>query len=163
MIILDVEASGLAQDSYPIEVAWQHRYNPKLRDGFLIRPAAHWIYWDEYAEHQIHHIPRSDLMAHGVSIEEAANRLNAALTEQAVYSDVPEYDRLWIRKLFRDAQIEMGFQVMSVFDLIHPARIQRFHHYHGQKLITHRAADDVRSIIETLNYVEPSSPGSVTF
>lgn len=38
MIILDIEASGLALESYPIEVAWQHRFNSAKHDSFLIRP-----------------------------------------------------------------------------------------------------------------------------
>ncbi|UZE94500.1 hypothetical protein [Alkalimarinus alittae] len=50
MIIFDVEASGLSDDSYPIEVAWQDSNDPECFDSFLINPNETWKHWDDYAE-----------------------------------------------------------------------------------------------------------------
>ena len=155
MIIMDIEASGLAKESYPIEIAWQHRYNPKCCDSFLIQPACEWTYWDEFAEREIHHIHRSDLSAFGIEVGKAAIRLNTQLSGQHVYSDAPTYDRQWLRKLFVSAGIDMEFKVMSVFGLIHPAKVQQYHHHYDRTPTTHRAKDDVEHIISSLNFTAP--------
>tara|TARA_Y100000589_G_C27029193_1_gene578260 strand:- start:93 stop:560 length:468 start_codon:yes stop_codon:yes gene_type:complete len=155
LIIIDVEASGLGPESYPIEVAWQHRYNHKLSDNFLIKPAAEWSHWNEYAERHVHHIPQALLVADGIEIEVATNRLNTALKKQSVYSDAVEYDRRWLRKLFASVGTEMDFQVKSIFGLMHPAKVEAYHRYHSSRAKVHRAADDVSAIVASLNYIAP--------
>ena len=75
MIIFDVEASGLSDDSYPIEVAWQDGTNEDLFDSFLIKPCDSWVHWDDYAEQEIHHISRNTLHSEGISITESCIRL----------------------------------------------------------------------------------------
>jgi hypothetical protein len=152
MIILDIEASGLNLESYPIEIAWQHRSNPKLLDSFFIRPAPEWTYWDQYAEDHIHHISRSTIQAEGIDVYAAATRLNDALGEYEVYSDSPEYDGRWLGRLFRAAQIEKRFRLLSVYSLIDPSKEVSFQHRYAQSEIQHRALSDVKNIIECLNY-----------
>lgn len=100
MIVMDIEASGISPQSYPIEFAWQHRANPTLFDGFLIQPTVDWVYWSDYAEQQIHRITRTELETSGISVEIAAHWLNEELAGQIVYSDAVDYDRPWIKKLF---------------------------------------------------------------
>ena len=48
LAFLDFEASSLAKDSYPIEVAWV--FEDWASEAHLIRPAARWTDWDTGAE-----------------------------------------------------------------------------------------------------------------
>lgn len=155
MIILDVEASGLDPSSYPIEIAWQHRANPNLFDSFLIKPIATWTHWDPYAEANLHRLSRSELDADGISIAEAAQRLNLALNGQTVYTDAPDYDRMWIATLFRSAGVEKSFTIRSLFSLVPPSREGAYRQHMARSPIVHRALDDVRQIVRSLNYVCP--------
>lgn len=155
MIILDVEASGLAPESYPIEVAWQHRFNPAKFDSFLIKPAPSWLYWDTYAEDHIHHISRETLASCGISIVEAASRLNASLNGMTVYTDAPPYDRRWIAELFRTASIEQAFKVQDVLLLLPPTQEGAYLRRFNLTPVTHRALEDVRQIINCVNYIAP--------
>lgn len=161
MIILDVEASGLAIDSYPIEIAWQHRSDSRKFDSFLINPPDRWIFWDQYAEDHIHHISRNDLRIKGISIHDAANRLNFALKGKVVYTDAAEYDRRWIAELFREAGFERKFQIQEVMSLVPPSKEGSYNRHFNKSPVVHRALDDVRKIIDCLNYIAPDSGGGL--
>lgn len=155
MIILDIEASGLDPESYPIEIAWQHRFNPVHFDTFLIRPEPTWHHWDSYAEEQIHHISRASLKLHGINALEAANRLNSALRGQRVYTDAINYDLRWMNKLFNESGIDAEFSMRDIELLLEPSKVQAFKDRLLKKSILHRALPDVRQIIEALNYIQP--------
>ena len=34
MVVLDVEASSLGESSYPIEIGWMDRFNPRISIAF---------------------------------------------------------------------------------------------------------------------------------
>lgn len=155
MIILDIEASGLDPESYPIEIAWQHRSNSKLFDSFLIKPLETWSHWDFYAEAHFHRLSRSDLEVNGISVTEATQRLNQSLSGQTVYTDAPDYDRKWIGKLFRSVGIEKAFMIKSLYTLIPPSRECVYRQHLARSPIVHRALEDVRQIVKSLNYVCP--------
>lgn len=155
MIILDCEASGLGVDSYPIEVAWQHRYDDTQFDSFLIRPAAEWIYWDSYAEQEIHKIARQMLREEGIPVAEACRRLNDALAGQCVYSDCPSHDRMWLIRLFDVAGVQKQFRVDDVRTLVMPKQRTKLEHRFEKIRVEHRALSDVRGIIQCLNYFRP--------
>src|SRR5690606_30224105 len=116
------EASGLSDDSYPIEVAWQHRFNPSLFDTFLIKPASTWTHWDSYAEHSVHRIPRAELLINGIDVVTAARRLNDQLAHQVVYSDCVDKDRFWLSRLYQAAKMEPAFDIRSVLTLLPPEK-----------------------------------------
>ena len=96
---LDFEASSLSSVSYPIEVAWS------LGDGsiesYLISPAGieTWTEWSVLSE-KLHDIPRDELLAHGKSPDWICNRMNQQLFDQTVYTDNPDYDGMWLAKMF---------------------------------------------------------------
>ena len=83
-IIVDVEASGFGQHSYPIEIglAW----NRKKRYCSLIIPEDDWTHWDEKAE-AVHHITRDSLFLHGKTVRKIAQDLNIVLNGASVFSD----------------------------------------------------------------------------
>ena len=101
MYILDIEASGLDEDSYPIEIAW---CSLDGADEFsvLINPesAGGWDSWDDYAESAIHGISRSECCERGENVVVVANRLEQLLEDHPVFSDAPYQDQQWLNRLF---------------------------------------------------------------
>jgi hypothetical protein len=99
---LDFEASSLSDDSYPIEVGWV--FEDGRSESHLIKPAPHWIDWDESAE-AIHRISRAMLEAGGAPHKVVAHRLLDVLGEHEVYASAPSWDGKWLSVLFRAAGI----------------------------------------------------------
>lgn len=155
MIVIDVEASGLGPESYPIEIAWGHRFDPTKFDTFLIKPADGWVYWDTYAESAIHCISRSQLQREGISIAEAVERLDDALQGAVVYSDYVPADRPWWVKLYRELGRDLPFEFRPVQTLIPPAKEASYSLRLDASPTEHRALEDVRKIIQTLNFFAP--------
>ena len=114
--VIDIEASGLSTDSYPIEIAWLDEKGNK--DSFLITPAKDWLYWDDYAEDCIHKISRDELLQKGVTHLQAANRLNHALSGKTVFSDVVRWDQFWLRQLYNEAQVSMDFICEDIYSML---------------------------------------------
>lgn len=113
----DIEASGLAPGSYPVEVGWA------LPDGtsaaMLIRPAQDWTaeLWDPAAE-CIHGLSRDTLLEKGGDPLDAALAMNAALGGRIALSDAHEYDTRWTDMLFREAGEPRKFRIASVSRLL---------------------------------------------
>jgi hypothetical protein len=99
--ILDIEASGLNEESYPIEIAWCALEGA---DEFsvLINPesAGGWDSWDDFAESAIHGISRSECCERGENVVVVANRLEQLLNDHPVFSDAPYQDQQWLNRLF---------------------------------------------------------------
>lgn len=100
IVFLDFEASSLARNSYPIEVAWV------FEDGrsrtCLIRPADNWTDWSSEAE-RIHGIGRDILLAEGVSVEVLAAEMVETLSGHDLYASAPSWDGKWLSTLLRAA------------------------------------------------------------
>ncbi|WP_163559854.1 hypothetical protein [Halomonas sp. NO4] len=112
---LDVEASGLEQpDSYPIEIGWADTLGNS--DAFLIRPIDTWSHWDGNAE-ALHGIPRLRLFEEGITVVDAACRLNDMLGIERVFCDALTFDGIWLDRLFKAAGMEASFQLADVFQL----------------------------------------------
>ncbi len=151
MIIFDIEASGLHQESYPIEIAWQDSNDRNNFDSFLIIPANSWTHWDDYAETEIHHISRDSVVEQGISIEDACLRLNRSLVGETIYSDAVEYDRRWMMKLFDEAGVKPTFSFGSVLDTLPEGGEFRLSQLTDNAYIKHRALDDARQIAGWVN------------
>ena len=98
-IFIDFEASSLAVNSYPIEIAWGG-LNHRLEE-YLISPESvlYWNDWSPIAE-KIHGIQRELLLQNGSEPRFVAQRINEALTSMDVYSDNPDFDAMWMKALF---------------------------------------------------------------
>jgi len=144
---IDLEASGLGPQSWPIEVGWC------LPEGaahaFLIRPDDEWPrdQWDDQAE-ALHGIAYRELEKSGAPVRDVCNWLNKALGGKTVYSDAPDWDGFWLLRLFQAGDVRQqfalfdfgaflrklaGVEVRKISDranAVHPHR--------------HRASDDVR-------------------
>lgn len=114
--VIDIEASGLSTESFPIEIAWLDEKGNQ--DSFLITPAENWLYWDDYAEESIHKISRDELRLNGITHFQAANRLNDALTGKTVLSDVLRRDKFWLKQLYSEAQVPMAFTCKDIYSTL---------------------------------------------
>lgn len=96
-VVVDIEASGLGEDSYPIQIGWAALDQSAIGE-FLISPHSSWEAWDELAE-GVHGIDRADL-AGGMSVCEAAEKLCRELSGTTLYCDAPGFDQYWLERLF---------------------------------------------------------------
>lgn len=154
-IILDIEASGLGDESYPIEIAWVNRFNPNEWDSFLIKPTESWSYWDDYAEMYIHGISRELLDQDGISVVEACERLNRSLGEERVLSDAAQTDRYWLSTLYASAAVEKRFSLGGIYEVIPGDKADAFQRHLKKQGVIHRALNDARMIAKSMNFVIP--------
>jgi hypothetical protein len=146
---IDIEASGLHFDSYPIEIAVT--LNGKVH-AWLIQPEPGWTYWSEQAE-AMHGLSRTFLQAHGLSASAVAQQLNEVLadSEGVVYSDACAWDEDWINTLFFAADEIRQFHILPVDELFAKQEMAQFQtvlaqlHQDGQ-FRRHRAAGDVAAL-----------------
>jgi len=112
---LDVEASSLSMDSYPIEVAWSD--NQGKIESHLINPYSvdNWTDWD-YNAQQIHGISRKLCREEGVSAEQLCRRMKNSISRgEVIYADGGGFDRNWIDVLFQEGT-QIGY---AKFDIVH--------------------------------------------
>jgi len=147
IIVLDCEASGLEEKSYPIEVGVALHEDSF---GFLIKPEKNWTYWSKTAE-KLHNIKREELFDEGISCCDAAQRLNSQLRGLTVFSDATDYETFWLNRLFKAADCERLFDIDSIYSLPFNGEI-----YMSEKkrlssfIIIHRAENDAHIIRESL-------------
>lgn len=120
-IIIDLEASGSGNESYPIEVGFSGRHG----EGWcsLIRPEHTWSHWDDIAAER-HLIPREVLIERGNTAHFVAEQLNFFLKGRQVYSDSFHQDKQWLDVLYDCAQTQACFQIMDLFSIISDAQQQ---------------------------------------
>jgi len=98
--LIDVEASSLGRDSYPIEVGWCFADTAEV-ESHLIRPLPDWSDWDVQAE-AVHRIGRRELEQHGRAADQVSARMSAALRDRTLWAD-GSLDQRWINRLFAGA------------------------------------------------------------
>ncbi|MEM7146843.1 MAG: hypothetical protein AAF591_17055 [Verrucomicrobiota bacterium] len=109
---IDIEASGLGNTSFPIEVAWND--SGGLITNHLVKPESDWTSWDSEAE-RIHGITRDELEQDGISAAELCRLIRASLSGVTAYSDAPELERFWLNRLFRAGEgIDCPILVLGV-------------------------------------------------
>ena len=112
---LDVEASSLSMDSYPIEVAWSDNYGSI--ESHLINPYCvdYWTDWD-YNAQQSHGISRKECREKGDSPQKLCNRMKNSISRgETIYADGGGFDRNWIDVLFQEGT-QLGY---AKFDIVH--------------------------------------------
>lgn len=150
MICIDLEASGLAKESYPIEIAWKCSETGQF-DTFLIDPASvpEWEHWDEFAE-EVHCIPPEMLEKDGIRVEDACKRLNDALAGRQVISDAWEYDSFWLQRLFDAAGVRQTFQLVGLDTVLTAEERIQYQLIARSQFRRHRALRDVEHLLEAL-------------
>ncbi|WP_408602004.1 hypothetical protein [Pseudomonas sp. PLMAX] len=106
---IDFEASGMAPDSYPIEVAVVY---PGGQFQTLLRPVPYWDHWSHDAE-DMHGIGREQLFCEGRLPLEVAVEMNELFEGKTLCSDNP-VDCFWLDVLYEAAGIEPTFSVQPL-------------------------------------------------
>ena len=149
--IIDVEASGLGPESYPIEIGLA--LEPNQRYCSLIRPVAHWTHWDNQAE-SVHGITRDNLLRSGRPLREVASELNQLLGNKVVFSDAWPVDNTWIIELYAAAELEKTFTVSALEMILTEQQIDLWGETRDAVVVDlglerHRASNDSWIIQET--------------
>ncbi|SNC59386.1 hypothetical protein SAMN04487881_0046 [Marinobacter sp. es.048] len=125
LYILDIEASGLDDESYPIEIAW---CSIDGDDSFstLVNPesAGGWEHWDHYAEEAIHGISREECCLDGENVVVTAQRAKALLLDHQVFTDAAYQDQFWLDRLFEAAGVSCADRILQLDQAVPPT--QRF-------------------------------------
>lgn len=143
---LDLEASGLGPDSWPIEVGWCFENGDP--ETFLIRPSDDWPLdaWDPKAE-GLHGLTMAEVTRAGNSIAVVCERLNDVLGDATVFSDAPDWDGFWLYRLFTAAGMKQQFEISNfagLFDRISSDALNAIIRRAGRiSPHRHRARDDV--------------------
>jgi len=147
VVYVDLEASGLGAESYPIEVAWKCPETGRS-DNFFINPdsVSGWRYWDEFAE-ELHGIDREQLVREGLSVEDACERLNTALDGVTLISDAPEFDSFWVRRLFAASGMRCHFKMAGLDAVLSAEQLIQYRFIARSQFRRHRAMQDVNDLI----------------
>ena len=153
--VLDVEASGLGSNSYPIEVGIV------LADGTeyqsIIKPAPDWQHWSEDAE-IMHGLSRDYIEANGQPIRQVCSELNNLCRNETLYTDCWVYDLPWVLKLFEQAGMYPAFKCMPIESVLNESQITNWVEHKSKigacsDLKPHRALNDARVIAGTLQHL----------
>ena len=161
---LDIEASSLSMDSYPIEIAWSDQ-NGKI-ESHLINPDTvdDWVDWD-YNAQQLHGISRKLCGEQGVHPKFLCQRMNQTIQPgETIYADGVPFDDWCIETLYSVGSSDgiAGFNVAHSDSLMMPLLTpiegdsdKRWRLYEQLKLDArkkvggwHRATIDVQYLIE---------------
>lgn len=161
-VVLDIEASGLGENSFPIEIAWQ---GPIVKpQSFLIRPDPNWDLesWDERAE-QLHGIPLRQVLAEGVATRTIVEQLCRDCAGRTILSDGLAFDQVRLNQLCAAARWQGSIRLTDLFlwlgqchrETGTPSReaISAFVRGLDNHSQSHRALDDVQRILELLKAV----------
>lgn len=150
--VIDLEASGLASDSYPIEVGIVLGTGQSFEA--LIKPLPHWQHWDMEAE-AIHGITREQLDKDGQNIQTVCHQINQLCAGKTLYSDCWAHDARWLNLLFTEAGVKMNFQCSPIETFFDEADLVNWIEYkhefsRASNITPHRALNDAVIIAETL-------------
>ncbi len=147
IIIIDCEASGLSEKSYPIEIGVAFKEDSF---SFLIKPLDDWNDWNEESA-KIHKIERNELFSKGITVYEAAYRLNSQLRGLTVYSDAADFETFWIDRLFSAVGVSRNFDIDSIYSLnFNPDKYISIKKELSLKSIIHRAENDAIIIRDSI-------------
>lgn len=146
---LDIEASGLGPDSWPIEigVAWLD-WRKVITHSSLIRPRPEWpedAWIPESA--LVHGIDRAEL-DDAPQADEVARWFRQLIGDRILISDAPEYDAMWLARLLGErreilllqAALHRAFSVAE--GGVAPGRLHKAYKLRGSQKPAHRAGDD---------------------
>lgn len=150
--VIDLEASGLASNSYPIEVGLVLGTGQSFEA--LIKPRPHWQHWDEEAE-AIHGISRAQLEEEGQEIQDVCQQINQLCAGKTLYSDCWVHDSRWLNLLFSEAGVTMQFQCSPMEVFLDEEELANWLQYKREfcratNISPHRALNDAIIIAETL-------------
>ena len=154
MWVIDFDASGLDEESYPISVGL---YNGEKSFYLLIKPDSSWQHWDNKAE-LIHKLTRQKLNTEGATIYNVASTLNNILNNETVYCDALDWDSFWCQRLFNTAEVKQCFTIAGIQEffadtprLITQFYVEKQRNSTQTELQLHHARDDAIMIWQAFN------------
>ena len=105
-LFIDFEASGIAPDSYPIEVAV---VSSETSFSSLITPARYWTHWSFVAQ-DMHGLCQDQLRQRGDTPVAVAKQMNQLFAGQVLCSDSPQ-DGFWLDVLYEAAELMPPFEL----------------------------------------------------
>jgi len=164
ILFLDVEASSLSNQSYPIEIAWGS--TEFGIEEYLIKRYPDWDDWNWRSE-GIHMISKQDLHRFGKDGRIVADRLFDLKKQGYSFAATSHYDSFWMNRLmsrFYTSMEVVGCRdfntiIYDLFPTTHPvsdsimfnmqSEFERIYAEAKAKCpVTHRAAADVKHMIE---------------
>jgi len=110
---IDFEASGIAPDSYPIQVAV---VSSESSFTSLIKPARYWTHWSFDAQ-DMHGLSQDQLREQGDTPSALARHMNQLFSGQVLCSDSPQ-DSFWLDVLYEAADLMPTFQLKPLEVLV---------------------------------------------
>ncbi|WP_289328669.1 hypothetical protein [Pseudomonas sp. 'CRE Jenny 4'] len=110
---IDFEASGIAPDSYPIEVAV---VSNETVYSSLIKPARYWTHWSFDAQ-DMHGLSQDHLLQDGYTPHAVAELMNQLFLGQVLCSDSPQ-DGFWLDVLYEAADLIPTFELKPLEVLV---------------------------------------------
>ncbi len=150
-IILDIEASGFAVGSYPIEIGYANAAGETW--CALVQPQQDWQHWDARAE-SLHQISRQALFECGLTPKEIAQHLNHTFLNQVVYCDGWMNDFVWLSRLYDAADMRPHFRLEDLRLILTPAQADNWHQtkqsiLQARQGARHRASADAKLLQDT--------------
>jgi hypothetical protein len=139
---MDIEASSLGEDSFPVSIGVLDANNESNNYEAIIRPIDAWDDWSEEAE-EIHGISHGDLMSTGVSVCHVCNELNCRFAFKTIYVD-SVFDLFWINRLYEAAKAKPKFLVSHIKKVVDKERYDEFLYDLQESDLTHKPLEDAR-------------------
>lgn len=145
-IFLDCEASSLADDSYPIEIAWNNADG--TIESYLINIA---LYPDEYNDWSVdaqalHGISKQYLYEKGHEPQFVVDRMEQQLKGKKLLTDAPDWDAFWVKRLYESVSKKCELEFGNAIGLFHYLEPHNYiYESQARKLAghAHRAGNDV--------------------
>lgn len=152
--IMDIEASGFGQGSFPIEIGVAAETGDIY--SWLIKPQSNWTHWQEQAQ-ALHGISREQLAEQGSEAVAIVDELNELFEGQVLYSDGWGFDSGWLSLLFYVAGRNMLFRLETLPKILSQYQLEHWDQHKGlirkkRGLSHHRAAEDAELL--QLTYLE---------
>ncbi len=162
--VIDLEASGLSSQSYPIEVGIVLDTGQRYQS--LIRPLEDWTHWDPSAE-ALHGISRAELLKQGRPIRKVCEEINELCLGQTLYSDCWVFDNSWLNNLFARAGIPRRFACAPIEMMLTEQQLGRFAECKSavsehDSVAKHRAMNDALVIQKALHLLQGSANNPAT-
>ncbi|MEN1836086.1 hypothetical protein AAIM60_24750 [Pseudomonas lijiangensis] len=105
-LFIDFEASGIAPDSYPVEVAV---VSSAITFSSLITPVRYWTHWS-FDSQDMHGLCQDQLRQQGDMPVGVARRMNELFSGRVLCCDSPQ-DTFWLDVLFEAADLAPTFEL----------------------------------------------------
>ena len=150
-IFLDCEASSLANDSYPIEVAWSN--SDGEIESFLINIYRYPNGYDDWSREaqSLHGITKQYLSEKGKEPEFIVEQMEKKLKGKRLLTDAPDWDEFWVRRLYESVSVKCELEFGNAVELFHD--LEPYHSVYqsqARKIAghAHRAESDVKYLLE---------------